>query len=219
MDPQTSAYYAKQAGRLASIYQQPFPELLNRLDQAFVSARRILDVGCGGGRDCLHLVRRGKDVYGVDGSPEMLEQASAFLKREGVEPEGRLFHDTLPKLSTFADADFDGVLCTAVLMHLPEESVFDAVYTLRRLLRPGGTLAFSVPSQRPGIDPSTRRDRDGRLFSDHPPAKLRLLFERVGFTVRSVEEVPDSLGRPGLSWDFTVLTRLDDSTERPLNLV
>ncbi len=156
----------------------------------------------------------------MDASSEMLAQASEFLKREGFEPNGHLFHDELPRLSTLADTEFDGVLCTAVLMHLPEESIFDAVYTLRHLLRPNGTLVVSIPNRRPGdVDPNTRRDRDGRLFSNLPPAKLRLLFERVGFVVRSTEEVPDSLGRDGFTWDFTVLTRLDDSAERPLNLV
>jgi hypothetical protein len=41
-------------------------------------------------------------------------------------------------------------------MHVPEELVFDAVYTLLRLLWPGGTLAFSIHGQRPGIDPNFR---------------------------------------------------------------
>jgi SAM-dependent methyltransferase/SOS-response transcriptional repressor LexA len=219
MDAPTGAFYGRKARDLASAYERAHPDHLARLDRAFASAQRLLDVGCGSGRDCLHLLRQGKDVHGVDASPEMLAESRALYEREGLRAEGRLFQAALPNLDAFKEGEYDGVLCSAVLMHLPDESVFDAVYSLRRVLRIGGTLVVSVPSQRSDVDPITRRDADGRLFSNLPPAKLRLLFERIGFEVRSSEEAPDSLGRPGVTWNVTVFTRLDESNDRPLNLV
>ncbi len=156
--------------------------------------------------------------HGIDASPEMLAQARALFEDAGPNPEGRLFHGSLPDLSRFPDASFDGALCSAVLMHLPEESIFDAVYSLRRILSPGGTLAISVPRDRPGIDPATRRDTDGRLFTDLPAAKLKLLFERVGFAVKNERTSTDSQRRNGFTWNWMVFTRLDESIDRPLNL-
>jgi hypothetical protein len=130
-----------------------------------------------------------------------------------------LFEVALPDLSAFSEGEFDGVLCSAVLMHLPDEEIFDAVYALRRVLRPGGTLLVSVPSARNDVDPITRRDLHGRLFSNIPPEKLRLLFERVGFSVRESETVADSLGRDDIKWAVFQFVRLDESSECPLHLV
>ena len=219
MDTLTSAFYAKHAARLAGCYSNVSPEFEARLSRAFERANKILDVGCGTGRDLCFLLKKGKDVYGVDASPEILETAHSTLLANGLSVRGRLFESELPDLSRFTEDEFDGILCSAVLMHLSEEKLFDAVYALRRVLRPGGTLLVSVPATRGDVDAATLRDPHGRLFSELPPAKLRLLFERVGFAVRESETVPDSLGREGIEWSVIEFVRLDESTDRPLQLV
>lgn len=219
MDTLTSDFYAKGAGRLVSDYAAVSPEFEARLSRAFEKDRRILDVGCGTGRDLGFLLRNGKDVFGVDASQEILAAAESSLEAGGLSVHGRLCRSELPDLSLFGDGEFDGVLCSAVLMHVAEEKLFDAVYAIRRVLRPGGTLLVSVPAVRNDVDPTTRRDRGGRLFNDLPPAKLQLLFERVGFAVRKSEIVADSLGRDGVRWCVIEFFRLDESAERPLHLV
>ena len=219
MDTLTSDFYAKGATRLVSEYAGVPPEFEDRMLRAFEGSRRILDVGCGVGRDLGSLLRKGKDAYGVDASKEMLATANSELLGSGLSTQGRLFESELPDLSRFDEAEFDGVLCSAVLMHLAEDKIFDAVYALRRVLRPGGTLLVSVPAARNDVDITTRRDPHGRLFSDFPPAKLQLLFERVGFAVRKSEVAADSLGRAGIEWRVIECVRLDESAERPLHLV
>lgn len=219
MDALTSAFYANGAGRLASGYAAVSPEFEARLSLAFEKNRRILDVGCGTGRDLGFLLKNGKDALGVDASPEILAAAESALEAGGLSVHGRLFKSELPDLSLFGEAEFDGVLCSAVLMHLAEDKLFDAVYALRRVLRPGGTLLVSVPAARNDVDSTTLRDRSGRLFNDLPPAKLQLLFERVGFAVRKSEVVADFLGRDGIQWCAIEFVRLDESAERPLHLV
>jgi hypothetical protein len=109
-------------------------------------------------------------------------------------------------------------MCSAVLMHLPDDQIFDAVYSLRRVLRPGGTLLLSIPERRDDVDSTSRRDKGGRLFTELPAAKLHLLFERVGFVLRESESVADSLGRAGFRWRVSEF-RLDESSDRPLHLV
>lgn len=218
-DANTASFYRDMAGGFASEYAGVSSDYADRLERSFQGCRKILDVGCGTGRDLACLLRKGKDAYGMDSSIEMLGAANAALAVAGLSGIGRLFEAALPDLARFAESEFDGILCSAVLMHLREEEIFDAVYAIRRILRPGGTLLVSVPAARNDIDPITRRDLHGRLFSDIPPEKLRLLFERVGFTVRESATVPDSLGRSGISWNVTEFKRLDDTGERPLHLV
>jgi SAM-dependent methyltransferase/SOS-response transcriptional repressor LexA len=219
MDAQTSGFYSENASRLASRYSGVAPEFEDRLLRTFEKCRRILDVGCGTGRDLGFLLKKGRDAFGVDASQEVLAAAQSALEAHGLPVHGRLFKSELPDLSLFGDGEFDGVLCSAVLMHLAGDKLFDAVYALRRVLRPGGTLLVSVPSSRSDVDPATCRDAHGRLFSDLPPAKLQLLFERVGFAVRKIEIVADSLGRDGIQWCVIEFVRLDESAERPLHLV
>lgn len=158
MDPRTSAYYSQNASKLAEQYATVIHTLEDCLASAFTRSHKILDVGCGTGRDLAFLLGNGKDAYGVDPSEEMLGAAHQTLEVRGFSGEGRLFVGSLPDLSQFGESEFDGVLCSAVLMHLPEEELFDAVYALRRVLRPGGTLLVSVPAKRNDIDAVSRRD-------------------------------------------------------------
>ena len=218
MDSETSVYYSQNASRLAEQYATVVHTLEDCLTSVFARSHKILDVGCGTGRDLSFLLGNGKDAYGVDPSREMLVAAHQTLGARGVSSEGRLFLGSLPDLSQFAESEFDGVLCSAVMMHLPEEELFDAVYALRRVLRPGGTFLVSVPVTRNDVDPITRRDGGGRLFTELPAPKLHLLFERVGFVVIESEQVEDSLGRSDISWSITEF-RLEESADRPLHLV
>ena len=218
MDLETTVFYSRNAGILADQYASALHALKDQLTAAFARSHKVLDVGCGTGRDLSFLLGNGKDAYGLDPSREMLAAAHQALGARGLSSEGRLFVGALPDLSQFAESEFDGVLCSAVLMHLPEEELFDAVYALRRVLRPGGTLLVSVPVTRSDVDPITRRDGGGRLFTELPAPKLHLLFERIGFVVRESEQVEDSLGRCGISWCVTEF-RLEESADRPLHLV
>jgi SAM-dependent methyltransferase/phage repressor protein C with HTH and peptisase S24 domain len=189
------------------------------LESTFEGKSKILDVGCGTGRDLAFLLRQGKDAYGVDVVPAMLAQAGENLRSHGLDGTGRLYEAELPDLGLFKDGEFDGVLCSAVLMHLEEEHLFDAVYSLRRVLKHGGILLVSIPAWRPDVDAQTRRDAEGRLFTNLVPEKLQLLLERIGFAMESVMESGDALGRDGVRWWTGRFRRADDAGERPLHLV
>lgn len=219
MDRQTAAYYSQNAARLVGKYARVETGYLEKITAVFQDCGRVLDVGCGTGRDCLHLLRSGKDAIGVDASVEMLAQARATFQSEGIECGERLVEASLPKLLPIEDGAFDGVLCAGVLMHLLEEEIFDAVFGLKRVLRHGGVLAVSIPEFRPGIDSVSRRDESGRLFIDLPPDKLQLLFERVGFRIEDSFSSADSLGRQKTTWRTMVLRRLDHASDRPLHQV
>ena len=219
MDLRTSEFYSRNVAALRICYAQANKLQWERLLRAFAGKRKVLDVGCGTGRDLSLLLREGKDAYGVDGVREMLEQAEDALQSEGLDCTGRLFQAELPDLGIFADSEFDGVLCSAVLQHLPDERIFDAVYSLRRVLKPNGVLLVSVPLTRSDVDPVSRRDDQGRLFADLPPAKLQVLLERMGFSMTRCEESSDSLGRDAVSWWTGEFHRIDEAGVRPLHLV
>lgn len=106
------------------------------------SGDRILDCGCGRGFYLLFIGRLEPAcaLYGADMDPAVLAQARQHL------PESvRLLRSDAVHLP-FPDAFFDKVICSEVLEHLPDDRA--GLRELRRVLRPGGILAVTVPNQR-----------------------------------------------------------------------
>jgi hypothetical protein len=109
-------------------------------------------------------------------------------------------------LGTPHGGNFDGILCSAVLMHLSEADLFDSAFALRGLLKKGGRLLLSLPRDRNDIH-ADGRDVNGRLFSPYTAEYVQLLFERLGFQLIGRWETEDALYRPGTSW-FTLVLEL-----------
>jgi SAM-dependent methyltransferase len=219
VDTQTLQYYSDHAAELTHKYATAAGGVSEYFKEAWPAPSRILDIGCGSGRDFLELTRAGHLVFGVDACPAMVAAAIAECRRQAVDPNGRFFCEALPDLCSFKDDEFDGVLCSGVLMHLPESQLFDSVYTIRRILKPDGRLLVSVPSKNDDVDPGTRRDADGRLFTDCPPEQLGLLLERVGFRRIWSKISDDSLGRKSRTWAVMLLAKAGGVGHRPLDTV
>ena len=194
-DFQTQAFYSSNAALLAEQYRSAAGGVETWFDVAFPEGCRVLDIGCAAGRDVSLLLEGGWDAFGVDPCAELIDQGLRF------DPalNGRLTVDALPVLATIPDSSFDGVLCSAVLMHLSEEILFDAAFCLRRVLKPGGRLLVSLPVDSIGI-PLTGRDQKGRFHNGLSPERLELLLSRLGFTCIGRGENSDALGRAEKKW-------------------
>ena len=214
MDPQTERYYAAHAAEIAARYANVSGGVDAHFAAAFAPGMRVLDVGAGSGRDVALLLAAGIDAYGVEPCAELRAEG---LKRY-PQLAGRLGDAGLPHLGQPFGGAFDGVLCSAVLMHVPREEVFASAFALRSVLNEGGTLLISVPASRPGIGADGRDDR-GRLFTSLPEDWLELLFERLGFRLIQKWHAEDALARGGVTW-CTLLFRLQyKDTARPVDQV
>ncbi len=124
---------------------------------------RILDAGCGEGRNSRYLMRCGAELFGVDSEPSEVERIRAVAREHapGLPPENFLTSrlDRLP----FPDAHFDAVICCAVLHFAESERHFEAmVGELWRVLAPGGVL-FTRLASTIGIEERVRHEH-GRRF-------------------------------------------------------
>lgn len=149
-----------------------------------------LDLGCGEGRH-VHGLRGlpGVNVIGLDLDEVGLRKARAGLD---LVPDGGgavlLAKGDAFRLP-FADHSIDGVICSEVLEHLPDYGA--ALLEIRRILKPGGQFAATVPHAWPerlcwdlAPGPGGYADQPGghvRIFEERP---LRQAIEGVGFGYR-----------------------------------
>lgn len=218
MDEATLSRYQAHADEYARRYESIAPPHLSRFASAFAAGGRILDVGFGSGRDLAALLQAGFNAYGI----EPVEALRALALKTHPELAGRIDAGTLPRVGRPFAGEFDGLLCSAVLMHLRDEELFDAAYALRSLLRLHGRLMLSVPT-RPREVGADLRDAEGRFFAPHRPDYLLLLFERLGFRLIDRWESSDALGRSEpwttllLELDSVGVSRAVDQIEGILN--
>jgi SAM-dependent methyltransferase len=154
---------------------------------------RVLDAGCGSGRDSLAFSRLGFRVTPIEASAKLAALARA--------------HTGLPvEVMTFDEIAwrevFDGVWACASLLHVPRAGLPAALTRLRDALVPGGILwmSFKYGAQ--------ERQANGRHFTDLDEAGARALIEAAGgLSLISLNVTDDAReDRPGERW-LSVLCR------------
>ncbi len=106
------------------------------------SSDRVLDAGCGSGRNISLLSPLVKEIAGVDFSEQMLERARARVIEEKL-GNVSLAQGSVTKLE-FPDNSFDKVICASVLQYLDNKDCAEAIAEMIRVAKPGGTLVLHV---------------------------------------------------------------------------
>jgi len=152
---------------------------------------RILDVGCGSGRDSKRFAELGYAVDARDRSREIADEAT-WRTGLAVRVEDVLEMD---------DRDaFDGTWACAMLIHLDDDDFGEAVRRLARALRPGGAIYISLKE-------SERVDvADGRTFRFRSPAEASRSI-RACEMLRLVEEWSVEDGPPKETRWFNAISR------------
>ncbi len=120
---------------------------------------RVLDAGCGDGRNLVYLLREGFEVFGLDANPDAVRrvsQLSALLKT-GLPAEN--FRVGSVERMPFPDEFADVVICSAMLHFAKDERQFRAMLSeLWRVVRPSGIL-FSRLGSTIGMNFERVRDK------------------------------------------------------------
>ncbi len=113
----------------------------------FSSRMRVLDAGCGGGRNLVYFLRDGYDVCAVDQSSEAVAhvRATASTLAPHLPPEN--FRVEPVERMSFADAAFDVVISSAVLHFARDEAHWQSMLSeMWRVLKPGGIFFARLAS-------------------------------------------------------------------------
>ena len=173
MDKQTIDTYNREAESIAHLHAILTPHRIYELiDRYFIKSGTTLDVGCGIGRDTHWLTLQGFPATGVDASEQMLQRAQALY------PDEHFFQDALPELNQLGKAQFQNILCSAVLMHLTPLALNTACLRLLQLLNDSGCLIISFR----GTQATGNREK-GKLYETINSADFLTFFEENQCTV------------------------------------
>ena len=154
---------------------------------------RVLDAGCGSGRDTLALAKQGFQVSSIEASAKL---AALAIEHTGMQIQVMTF-DQIAWRETF-----DGVWACASLLHIPRADLPAAVVRLRDAMVPGGVLwmSFKYGTQ--------ERCANARHFTDFDEAGAGTLLATVGGVELIEMVVTDDAreDRPGERW-LSVLCR------------
>jgi len=203
MDRKTAEYYSAHSSEVSERYNSAGERGIDRwFKEIFPAGSSVLDIGCGSGRDMALLRSMGYDVYGVDASAEMCADALKTYP----ELHGRIIRAELPSDTLYFNRTFDCVVCSALLMHIPGESLEAAAETIKMNLSEEGRLLVSIPLKRDDLDEEGRTP-DGRLHLVREHRVYTTLFESHGFSEELFSSGSDALGRGGIEWGVIFFRR------------
>lgn len=164
----------------------------------------VLDVGCGTGSLAIaakrHVGAVG-EVFGIDASPEMIARARSKAARTRIDVS---FKEAVAEALPFPDAQFDAVLSTLMLHHLPRTVRQQCAREIRRVLKPRGRVLI--------VDFAQARDKGSFLGHFHrhghvDPRDIVSLLEESGFR-------RDASGAVGVSSLQYVLAVVQETGEK-----
>ena len=169
----TLQYYDQHAkAYVDSTRDVEFSQTQERFLQYLEPGARILDFGCGSGRDTRYFRNRGFQVEAVDGSAEFVRIASEYT---GINVRRMLFQD-LDEVERY-----DGIWACSSILHLPCAELEVVLGKMARALRRRGIVYTSFKYG------TEEGERSGRYFTNMTEAKMAGLLERI--PVYDVEEM------------------------------
>lgn len=151
MNNKTLAFYNKNAKAFAE--ETAFVDFKETQDKFIniLQGKRVLDFGCGAGRDSKYFVKAGLDVVAIDGSAELCQIAESYV---GIPVQQMLFQELDDR------SRYDGIWACSSILHLPKEELRSVLMKMLNALTDNGIIYTSFKYG------EFEGERNGRYFTD-----------------------------------------------------
>jgi ubiquinone/menaquinone biosynthesis C-methylase UbiE len=143
---------------------------------------KMLDIGCAFGRDCQFFVRKGFNTYGIDLSKQLIKKAKQLVKGANF-----LVMDMLTL--RFSNSYFDGIWCSATLIHLKKVDVPRALQEMNRVLKKNGILYINLKL---GAGEKFIKDKryggQEKFYSYFSQAEIKKYLTKGGFQIKNFKK-------------------------------
>lgn len=169
---QTIDYYDQNAQTfIDGTIDVDFTEIQNMFLERLPEHARILDFGCGSGRDTKYFLEHGCMVDAIDGSGELCKLASTYT---GIEVKHMLFHEL------DASEVYNGIWACASILHVKKMELPDIFKKMSQAVKSHGIIYVSFKYG------DFEGERNGRYFTDMTEASMAELLK--GVTELTVEQ-------------------------------
>ncbi|MCM2430500.1 class I SAM-dependent methyltransferase [Streptomyces sp. RKAG337] len=208
-------FYADRSRPVPFFVARPDESLASYLDRGLIAPGRALDLGCGPGRNALHLASLGFEVDAVDLSPAAITWAEDRAREAGADIR---FHcaDAFALTDTELNGPYDLIHDSGCFHHLPPHRRISYLALLDRALAPGGHLALTcfaagaagMGSELPDTDFYRESGLQGGLA--YTPESLRWIFsDLTEIELRRMHDEPPESPYFGEPFLWTALFRRD----------
>jgi SAM-dependent methyltransferase len=204
-------FYADRDKPVPFFVAKPDENLVSYLDRGLVTVGRALDLGCGPGRNAIHLAAAGFTVDAVDLAPAAIAWAEDRAREAGADVR---FHCGDAFSATDLDGPYDLIHDSGCFHHLPPHRRISYLALIDRVLAPGGHLAMTcfaageMGSELPDADFYRQSRLDGGLA--YTPESLRWIFsDLTEVELRRMRAEPPESPHFGENFLWTALFRRD----------
>lgn len=206
-------FYDKLASRYDSLFGDDAQAVEEMVENHLAGGETVLDLACGTGVTTIPLLEKFSNVFGVDISRGMLNQARAKSETSQI----RFVQGSFVALP-FSDASFDAAICVGAIWHLREKDEKKFAEEIQRILKPGGVFiaTVQVPDSKLTVGNmigkllgKTKYVRDKVRLGKFTTEYITEMFSKNGL-VTSVSHVRVSNGKTGFNWPIVKVCKLTE---------
>ena len=154
--------------------------------QSPCTGKRILDIGCGPGRDANYFSEKGFDVVGIDLSSELLR-----IAKENC-PKAEFYLKDMRKLD-FEPNSFDGIWACASLLHVPHKDAYQTLKGFNSVIKKGGLMFVCVlEGKGEKMEKNSTFQEHSRFFAYYSNDSIESLIRSADFKIikKDIEKNP-----------------------------
>ena len=153
-----------------------------KIFQRLIKGKKIIDVGCGAGRDAVLFVKNKFNYTGIDAAKGMLKIAKSRVRK------GRFLLLDFYKLDSLRGQSFDGFWAAASLLHVPKKNVGKVLANIKALMNRNGIGFISVKKRgQAGLNEGVlKKQKYGgiqRYFSFYTNREFKKILEGSGYKI------------------------------------